>query len=65
MAKRLDKSSKGRGERTATAKARKTKTTKALSVSEVIMTMTAKDAEKFRTIFWNARSRRTQSRVKG
>ena len=59
MAKRQDKSSKDSGVRTATAKA-----AKALSASEVIMTMTAKDAEKFRTTFWNARSRRTQSRVK-
>ena len=54
MAKRQDKSSKDGGVRT-----KKANTAKALSASEVIMTMTAKDAEKFRTIFWNARSRRT------
>ena len=62
MAKRLDKSSKGRGVGTATAKARTTKTTKALCPSEVIMTMTTKDAWKFRTIFGSARSRRSPSR---
>ena len=67
MAKRLDKSSKGKGVRTATAKtakaktaaakARTTKTTKALCPSEVIMTMTNEDAERYRTIFRSAWSR--------
>lgn len=55
MGKRLDESSKGKNVRSK----------KARSASQVIMEMTAKDAEKLRTIFWNARSRRTQSRVKG
>ena len=52
MAKRQDKSSKDSGVRTkkantANAKTTKTKTANAMSASEVIMTMTAKDAKRF------------------
>ena len=79
MGKRLDESSKGKSIRskkavtaksktsrtTATkAKTKTMKTTRALSPSEVIMTMTTKDAWKYRTIFGSARSRQSPSRGK-
>ena len=54
MAKRQDESSKDRSVRTG----------KPLSPSEAIMTMTTKDAWKYRTIFGSARSRRSPSRGK-
>ena len=52
MAKRQDESPKDKNVRSK----------KARSASQVIMEMTNKDAEKLRTIFWNARSRRAPSR---
>ena len=52
MAKRQDKSSKDRSART-----KKAKPAKAMSASEVIMTMTTKDAERYRTILRSAWSR--------
>ena len=52
MAKRQDESSKDKS-----ARAKKAKPAKALSASEVIMTMTTKDAERYRTILRNAWSR--------
>ena len=59
MAKRQDKSSKDSGVRTkkadtANAKTTKTETANAMSASEVIMTMTTKDAERYRTILRSA-----------
>ena len=77
MGKRQDDSLKGKSIRskktvaakakTVRVKAKTTKTTRAaaakeLSPSEAIMTMTTKDAWKYRTIFGSARSRQSLSR---
>ena len=62
MAKRQDKSSKGRGVRATKAKAANAKAANAMSASEVIMTMTNKDAKRFLANFDAVRSRRAPSR---
>lgn len=78
MGKRLNESSKGKSIRSKKAAAAKSKTSrttaakaktakaaaKELSPIEAIMTMTTKDAWKYRTIFGSARSRQSPSRGK-
>ena len=69
MGKRLDESSKGKSIRFKKAAAAKSKTSrttaaKELSPIEAIMTMTTKDAWKYRTLFGSARSRQSPSRGK-
>ena len=67
MGKRQDESSKGKSIRskkavTAKAKAKTTKTTRALSSSEVIMTMTLEEAKAFLANFKAVRSRQARGR---